>query len=130
MYWFVSEFYFFSSRRRHTRCSRDWSSDVCSSDLVPGNCTSAPVSRSGPWAHTTHTAGSCTTRLARAVEAPRIRLQRLGVARPERCLSAHVGHGLARRRRGQVLLDLHERGERDGVPLLRRAVAQVVECVG
>src|SRR4030043_410926 len=27
--------YFFSSRRRHTRCSRDWSSDVCSSDL-PG----------------------------------------------------------------------------------------------
>src|SRR6266436_3705400 len=28
-------FFFFSSRRRHTRCSRDWSSDVCSSDL-PG----------------------------------------------------------------------------------------------
>src|SRR5687768_15759680 len=28
-------FFFFSSRRRHTRCSRDWSSDVCSSDLVP-----------------------------------------------------------------------------------------------
>src|SRR5207245_2409866 len=25
---------FFSSRRRHTRCYRDWSSDVCSSDLV------------------------------------------------------------------------------------------------
>src|SRR2546429_136008 len=25
---------FFSSRRRHTRCSRDWSSDVCSSVLV------------------------------------------------------------------------------------------------
>src|SRR3989449_2608923 len=28
--------FFFSSRRRHTRCSRDWSSDVCSSDLAPG----------------------------------------------------------------------------------------------
>src|SRR2546422_7234481 len=27
-------FFFFSSRRRHTRCSRDWSSDVCSSDLL------------------------------------------------------------------------------------------------
>src|SRR2546429_2520523 len=27
--------FFFSSRRRHTRCSRDWSSDVCSSDLQP-----------------------------------------------------------------------------------------------
>src|SRR2546429_18926 len=34
-------FFFFSSRRRHTRCSRDWSSDVCSSDLFridPGLC--------------------------------------------------------------------------------------------
>src|SRR6266511_4936027 len=28
-----SFFFFFSSRRRHTRFSRDWSSDVCSSDL-------------------------------------------------------------------------------------------------
>src|SRR5206468_8018404 len=26
-------FFFFSSRRRHTRSDRDWSSDVCSSDL-------------------------------------------------------------------------------------------------
>src|SRR5438105_181555 len=28
-------FFFFSSRRRHTRSTRDWSSDVCSSDLAP-----------------------------------------------------------------------------------------------
>src|SRR5216683_2478815 len=28
-------FFFFSSRRRHTRSDRDWSSDVCSSDLRP-----------------------------------------------------------------------------------------------
>src|SRR5438105_5998037 len=27
-------FFFFSSRRRHTRSTRDWSSDVCSSDLA------------------------------------------------------------------------------------------------
>src|SRR5690554_6994101 len=27
-------YFFFSSRRRHTRCGRDWSSDVCSSDLA------------------------------------------------------------------------------------------------
>src|SRR5947209_16308722 len=27
--------FFFSSRRRHTRYWRDWSSDVCSSDLIP-----------------------------------------------------------------------------------------------
>src|SRR5215217_9116454 len=31
MYFFI--FFFFSSRRRHTRYWRDWSSDVCSSDL-------------------------------------------------------------------------------------------------
>src|SRR5690606_40747361 len=32
--------FFFSSRRRHTRFSRDWSSDVCSSDLLylKGRC--------------------------------------------------------------------------------------------
>src|SRR5699024_11902455 len=29
----VLGFFFFSSRRRHTRSKRDWSSDVCSSDL-------------------------------------------------------------------------------------------------
>ena len=29
----IFTFFFFSSRRRHTRCICDWSSDVCSSDL-------------------------------------------------------------------------------------------------
>src|SRR6266542_369118 len=33
--------FFFSSRRRHTRCYRDWSSDVCSSDLRRGPRTTA-----------------------------------------------------------------------------------------
>src|SRR3712207_687348 len=33
------EFFFFSSRRRHTRYWRDWSSDVCSSDLAPDGRT-------------------------------------------------------------------------------------------
>src|SRR5206468_9105537 len=31
--YFFFFFFFFSSRRRHTRSDRDWSSDVCSSDL-------------------------------------------------------------------------------------------------
>src|SRR5579884_2050567 len=35
-------FFFFSSRRRHTRWPRDWSSDVCSSDLARGSRPSAP----------------------------------------------------------------------------------------
>src|SRR5205814_7399217 len=30
----VEVMFFFSSRRRHTRCLSDWSSDVCSSDLA------------------------------------------------------------------------------------------------
>src|SRR5256885_4527007 len=31
---YVFYFFFFSSRRRHTRLQGDWSSDVCSSDLI------------------------------------------------------------------------------------------------
>src|SRR5438067_6162284 len=31
---YIIFFFFFSSRRRHTRSKRDWSSDVCSSDLL------------------------------------------------------------------------------------------------
>src|SRR5260221_5787212 len=34
IYVFVLFFFFFSSRRRHTRSLCDWSSDVCSSDLL------------------------------------------------------------------------------------------------
>src|SRR2546422_6405759 len=44
--WSTAMSFFFSSRRRHTRCSRDWSSDVCSSDLLvdglPGTRRQAP----------------------------------------------------------------------------------------
>src|SRR2546430_8400428 len=39
MSWFLDRyvvFFFFSSRRRHTRFDCDWSSDVCSSDLTRG----------------------------------------------------------------------------------------------
>src|SRR3989449_4933529 len=65
--------FFFSSRRRHTRCSRDWSSDVCSSDLIsqPPGEPDAPIL--GPrrlrrlgrvWAHLAHLVvgrcGRCT----------------------------------------------------------------------
>src|SRR5204863_673224 len=34
LHFFFFFFFFFSSRRRHTRSLRDWSSDVCSSDLL------------------------------------------------------------------------------------------------
>ena len=36
--------FFFSSRRRHTRSLCDWSSDVCSSDLVVCKVQASPLS--------------------------------------------------------------------------------------
>src|SRR5690242_21576220 len=40
----MSAFFFFSSRRRHTRLTCDWSSDVCSSDLlVTGELGGGPL---------------------------------------------------------------------------------------
>src|SRR3989442_1433131 len=59
-------FFFFSSRRRHTRCGRDWSSDVCSSDL-PCRIPLTPAMR--PLAIRSHT-------LARPIKAPPIRAGR------------------------------------------------------
>src|SRR6266498_3993735 len=43
-------FFFFSSRRRHTRCGRDWSSDVCSSDLLFRGMVRLTESQSWQWA--------------------------------------------------------------------------------
>src|SRR5207249_6251196 len=51
--------FFFSSRRRHTRSKRDWSSDVCSSDLgvhavdegAAGGVKSAGGGRDGQFSH-------------------------------------------------------------------------------
>src|SRR5262249_57985925 len=44
----VASYFFFSSRRRHTRLVSDWSSDVCSSDL---RCSAQPPPCSaGRWA--------------------------------------------------------------------------------
>src|SRR5256886_6559034 len=42
--------FFFSSRRRHTRFDCDWSSDVCSSDLM--GVTVPEKQPEKPWAHT------------------------------------------------------------------------------
>src|SRR3989337_3191431 len=44
-------FFFFSSRRRHTRCYRDWSSDVCSSDLVKRDYSLLPAVQQGAITH-------------------------------------------------------------------------------
>src|SRR6266480_5366789 len=45
--------FFFSSRRRHTRWTGDWSSDVCSSDLLlsPACSGRGPVAPRSDWCH-------------------------------------------------------------------------------
>src|SRR5262245_64392108 len=47
--------FFFSSRRRHTRCLSDWSSDVCSSDLAVLVASPTPaVAAADAHVHFTH----------------------------------------------------------------------------
>src|SRR5207253_8682175 len=52
--------FFFSSRRRHTRWPRDWSSDVCSSDLpnvslvIPDRTTAEAKPRNSAWSGYKH----------------------------------------------------------------------------
>src|SRR6266542_461454 len=55
---------FFSSRRRHTSCYRDWSSDVCSSDL------GMSLVRQVPLLTTVARARACATRIAEVLDTP------------------------------------------------------------
>src|SRR5437899_3828171 len=80
--------FFFSSRRRHTRCLSDWSSDVCSSDLAaiaaPATGTAA-VAASATAAAATEAAATATA--AAAATAAAVLLTRLGLVdgqRPDR----------------------------------------------
>src|SRR5438876_4471042 len=45
IFYFIFFFFFFSSRRRHTRWTGDWSSDVCSSDLIARRRSNSPRPR-------------------------------------------------------------------------------------
>src|SRR2546429_5696551 len=68
----LSVFFFFSSRRRHTRCSRDWSSDVCSSDLGAPRGSGEPdrgaggESRAAPGRGDPGRPGECRAAVARS----------------------------------------------------------------
>src|SRR6266511_5562686 len=64
-------FFFFSSRRRHTRFSRDWSSDVCSSDLIGrGDARRAegPPVESAPEGDDARSPGDATCELQRGLD--------------------------------------------------------------
>src|SRR4051794_41745649 len=99
-------FFFFSSRRRHTRWTGDWSSDVCSSDLLTRarrRCTRASRSaREGP--RPQH-----LLELGRGLREPRGRFLPLAVPRASarrqrlRPVGAEIGRAACR-----------ERGERSG----------------
>src|SRR5207245_8784032 len=67
--------FFFSSRRRHTRCYRDWSSDVCSSDLV---------------AVQTEASGGLTLMLDYGIFYEFVPVEDLGLGRPRRHTVADV----------------------------------------
>src|SRR3712207_6902697 len=71
---YFSFFFFFSSRRRHTRYWRDWSSDVCSSDL-------ALLDRLAPARHARHAGARLPRRAARG----RPRGERTSATSPPNC---------------------------------------------
>src|SRR5205814_4246852 len=56
--------FFFSSRRRHTRCLSDWSSDVCSSDLEIMEPASAPPATARTSSQTTEPVSAPAARVA------------------------------------------------------------------
>src|SRR6266536_5723641 len=67
-------FFFFSSRRRHTRSTRDWSSDVCSSDLnVSSTGAIRPTSDIVPYAAAKAGLNAMTVGIADAY-GPRVRV--------------------------------------------------------
>src|SRR5215510_2567682 len=63
-----AEVFFFSSRRRHTRWPRDWSSDVCSSDLMDGMAALASLQFARP-AYATTNVGLVTSQGDQAMRA-------------------------------------------------------------
>src|SRR5256885_3996037 len=80
-------FFFFSSRRRHTRLQGDWSSDVCSSDLVRG--VRAP--ELGDRVEPSPVAHICPGTDRRTAAAPALPAAAGGVARQARSEERRVG---------------------------------------
>src|SRR5207247_5188682 len=60
---FINFYFFFSSRRRHTRSTRDWSSDVCSSDLVSDDAETAQQCTRARWKAPFYTVSTSMVRL-------------------------------------------------------------------
>src|SRR5690625_1405323 len=95
---YVNYYFFFSSRRRHTRWPRDWSSDVCSSDLDSDEIR--------PGAH--HTLDGVATTL-RDNSDLRVRIE----GHTDSVGSAQYNEGLSQRRADSVRDFLSSRGIAD-----------------
>src|SRR6266542_5750298 len=129
-------FFFFSSRRRHTRCYRDWSSDVCSSDLLDLRCPA----RLGPQVDRGVEGGQLAAGRARVLRddgegdlpqrlvvpaaglTSRTVSQRLGMARPERQVEAHLN--------APLLVELDSRRQLPAHPVLADPVSQPIHVQG
>src|SRR5699024_11766376 len=105
--------FFFSSRRRHTRSKRDWSSDVCSSDLGPrgGGPGRAAVLRGGEGVagrpasrrEVRAPAGAARRPLRRAADPARVRSEERRVGKEWRARRATVAAGGEREQSGAVI---------------------------
>src|SRR3712207_9155688 len=75
-------FFFFSSRRRHTRYWRDWSSDVCSSDLsqAAGLFAAIEAATTGERGSADALAAAAKTAKAPAFDGDRLRAEVLALA--------------------------------------------------
>src|SRR5215510_2786726 len=117
-------FFFFSSRRRHTRWPRDWSSDVCSSDLweqyldmmvesVFLNSGRSCINTSGIWAsrHTREIAQAVAERLAA--------VRPLSPEHPDAALAAFTVPGAAEAISNAIDVDLKGQGVTDVTAGLR-----------
>src|SRR5439155_8625125 len=86
--------FFFSSRRRHTRWPRDWSSDVCSSDLLvrePEDGVLLPAGDVAAWAAAIAALAANPARRERRAPAMPVRTMRDAAAKMARSEERRVG---------------------------------------
>src|SRR5438477_12064656 len=88
----VSQLFFFSSRRRHTRLTCDWSSDVCSSDLSWPRSFRLSLSRASGSTSNAHRV-LLPIQIGRASCRERVYIRVVCGAESKKIGSRHIGHG-------------------------------------
>src|SRR5713101_756317 len=123
-------FFFFSSRRRHTRLTCDWSSDVCSSDLAGAGKTARVAARQATGGAGIRGIAAGKWRAGEAIEGLRGiagRIQRPDYRRGHRGSAAgDVGQFSARHKLMSAVLDTHTELWELGKSVLARSWALTV----